>query len=686
MTAFSNEKINFLKLLPGELKQFEIDHAKNTKLFFKIPVDGEIYKADLAIFKIVGLTELKDYRSSIMLERYDNINEAPTVLSYGSDYTITFVEDVITLVLGNTNQGLYAIKFAGELKNKDFEIVLRLSFNNLRVLDSFSTQQVRIPSGGSVDYQIPVTTSGVWDFNGYSCSGPLKMYFNTKEPEFNDQNFMADVEEYGGEIEYSTYVESKKSQAIYLQITNDSGKSIDLMFNSKLGGLFKSDNFSSLNINDQVQYDDLFISGIDLTKEKVFVDLGFPLISPNIGKHYPDADYLRFSYEFYQISNDNGMEMDDPNEAEDDEGRTFQEMCKLIDDVNVDTAYTNSYKPIAQNPLFVSNIIYKKQKPAGRVLGGIESDIKFVPDYILTKDVQSVQSKFSMPWFGGLEKPHTEYFITNYMDLKRLKVDGYAQMTGDLLSKYKKEHMFSNQYDDKMNLRFLVYRKLEVLEDPQGNFKYGSFILRPKTIEVNLADTDLVSPTSTTDPTDPPVDSGNPTVPIREKTDDEKPKEYNNLNTDEEKNIITKEINKKNNGEDTYNVNKIWEELLVQIGWLVFILLLGCLIFKIVQKKRHFDRNGYHGSLTGEFEMEGVKMMNETARSIEVTDFEKREEYFKNERAIDQQLAKSSEKEIEMQAYTENSDPEEEKQHEFSGDIESGRGSDEETNEGYEIE
>lgn len=186
MTAFSNSKINFFKLHPGELKQFNIKWKDNTKLFFKIPSNGVIYKAELSIYSIVGLNSIRDYRKSLKFERYKKGNQLPCLLVDEEDYTIAKSGDIIIMKLINTSPGLYALRFDNELKNVDFEIVLRLSFNDLTVIDAFSTQQVRIPANNAVNYQIPVAKSGVWDLNGYSCVGPLEIYFNSKEPSFHD--------------------------------------------------------------------------------------------------------------------------------------------------------------------------------------------------------------------------------------------------------------------------------------------------------------------------------------------------------------------------------------------------------------------------------------------------------------------------------------------------------------------
>lgn len=106
------------------------------------------------------------------------------------------------------------------------------------------------------------------------------------------------------------------------------------------------------------------IAGLNLAEEKLYFNLEFPLLSPNIGKHYPSADYLRFSYEFYQIPT-NIVEVDNPNEAKTEEGRAFQQICTLINQVNAGYNWSTSYQPIAKNPLIVSNIIYKKVKEMG---------------------------------------------------------------------------------------------------------------------------------------------------------------------------------------------------------------------------------------------------------------------------------------------------------------------------------
>jgi hypothetical protein len=157
------------------------------------------------------------------------------------------------------------------------------------------------------------------------------------------------------------------------------------------------------------------VSGLDLKSDKLYMDLGFPLISPNLGKHYPTADYFRFSYEFYQLPNDEGLvEMDNPEEEETAEGRDFQDMCELIEEVNEDTAWRNSQKPIAQNPLFVSRIVYKKvnvhhqtddNSGERRVLADeSNTQFKYVPDYILTNNVEETETRFSLPFFAPFAK------------------------------------------------------------------------------------------------------------------------------------------------------------------------------------------------------------------------------------------------------------------------------------------
>ena len=84
-------------------------------------------------------------------------------------------------------------------------------------------------------------------------------------------------------------------------------------------------------------------------------------------------------------------------------------------------------------------------------------------------------------------------------------------------------------------------------------------------------------------------------APIRERGEDEQPKEYNNLNTDTDNTgVISKVIpKKKNNGEGTYSVLNTWQELLIQICIFVIVALLCILYVHIVYKKRRYDRDGY---------------------------------------------------------------------------------------------
>jgi hypothetical protein len=68
------------------------------------------------------------------------------------------------------------------------------------------------------------------------------------------------------------------------------------------------------------------VSGINLKTDILEVNLGFPMISPNIGVHYPSADYVRISYEFYQVpieSNRVSDLYDNPEEESTREGKMY---------------------------------------------------------------------------------------------------------------------------------------------------------------------------------------------------------------------------------------------------------------------------------------------------------------------------------------------------------------------------
>lgn len=196
------------------------------------------------------------------------------------------------------------------------------------------------------------------------------------------------------------------------------------------------------------------------------------------------------------------------------------------------------------------------------------------------------------------------------------------------------------------------------MEDPDGKFKYGNFMLKPQTIDVDLANTEQLE-----------TKSSSPTIPVREKTDTEKNKDTNNGNTVSEtvEGLINDVRHPDNRGKGTYSGFKLLSEKLLKIALFVTIVLIILLFLKVCSQKREYDREGYRGSKTGEFELDQSKMMNDTSRSIEITDFEVKKPI-----------------EFEMSSYQ---TEEEEKYNDFEEETETGDGSEEETqNEGYAIE
>jgi hypothetical protein len=49
-----------------------------------------------------------------------------------------------------------------------------------------------------------------------------------------------------------------------------------------------------------------------------------------------------------------------------------------------------------------------------------------------------------------------------------LKVEGMSILTGEILQKYRMDNMLKSKKGDKFKMRFLAYRRLEVLEDKEG--------------------------------------------------------------------------------------------------------------------------------------------------------------------------------------------------------------------------
>jgi hypothetical protein len=139
----------------------------------------------------------------------------------------------------------------------------------------------------------------------------------------------------------------------------------------------------------------------------------------------------------------------------------------MINEANEDSSFENVYTPMAQSPLFVSNIYYKKDtgKKDGKILRMLgntnESTVKFIPDRLRTQGLQSESKRFDFPLFGFKFKSHTDYYISNNIDVKKLKIENFAHVNGKLIERTKKTK--GNKL--KMETNLLVYRNIDICED-----------------------------------------------------------------------------------------------------------------------------------------------------------------------------------------------------------------------------
>jgi hypothetical protein len=236
-------------------------------------------------------------------------------------------------------------------------------------------------------------------------------------------------------------------------------------------------------------------------------------------------------------------------------------------------------------------------------------------------------------------------------------------LTGELLKKFKAS---SNKI--KIMTKLMVYRKLEVFEDKKSNFRYASFVLKPKVVEFDLSDVyefppkqkeqsssssySISSSASKSTPSQHETKKDKTPIKEKDKSDTHTKSSDKSKNPYYKDNIIVKEINKKSkNTKANYSIFSLLDELLFKIILVSALVLLLILLLFIAYKKRKLERDGYHGSLSGDFEIEGVKMMNETARSIEITDFERNSRNFDANKEF---ARKEKEIEIEMNSYKSN--------------------------------
>jgi len=153
LTVNSGKNNNFLALHPGELKQYGIRSIDAPSLFFKVSQSLGILTAKLELNQLPRLIKtLQHYSSSFVINRYQNLYEDPTLLQAGSDYKIKLIDERVSLEFNKPREGFYALSFSDVLKDKDFEIVARVSFNNQQVLESYSTSQISIEAKSKINF------------------------------------------------------------------------------------------------------------------------------------------------------------------------------------------------------------------------------------------------------------------------------------------------------------------------------------------------------------------------------------------------------------------------------------------------------------------------------------------------------------------------------------------------------
>ena len=80
------------------MKQFSVRSIDVPTLFFKVSSASEIKVATLDLNQLpMFITSIVQYESSFDLNRYQNLYEEPTKLHRGSDYTISLIDDRVSL-------------------------------------------------------------------------------------------------------------------------------------------------------------------------------------------------------------------------------------------------------------------------------------------------------------------------------------------------------------------------------------------------------------------------------------------------------------------------------------------------------------------------------------------------------------------------------------------------------------
>lgn len=192
------------------------------------------------------------------------------------------------------------------------------------------------------------------------------------------------------------------------------------------------------------------VGDIDLTQRRMFFELGIPQVSPNILKHYPSSDYLRFTYEIYQIppldelqkivepagSIGSETEINQRKRAQEEHVRAMQYFCKIAEYTLADSHSENQRTDFAK-PLMTTSIIYKKGNLDRRQLQAKKNRSlqsrslneavreKFKPEYFLQSnfDVTNGKVDFKHPKSDQpLEFNSASYTITNHLDLSQIFV------------------------------------------------------------------------------------------------------------------------------------------------------------------------------------------------------------------------------------------------------------------------
>lgn len=452
-----------------------------------------------------------------------------------------------------------------------------------------------------------------------------------------------------------------------------------LFFNSRINTYYKQDLFQTLSINDQVYDNQVTVDQINLTQKRLFFELGLPQVSPNILKHYPTADYLRYTYEIYQIpplsefeslispqsSDPEASALSERKKIKEEHLRAMKYFCKITEYTHSDQ-HSDLGKIQLVKPLLSTSIIYKKGDIEKRILHaeihdhrnlgganqGANKNQKFRAEYFLqsNSELANVRVDLNLPGSDkNAEFNSNSYTITNHLDIRKLFVPSSSSSSKkDAMVNFDVSSMKNLDSTHPQKFKFFISQKIEILEDDwygseqQDGLKYGSFVLNPKVIELDLSAVKLIG---SLDPIEkqPKSDNFQNSGKANSGTDEEgksssgenlKP-DYDPLKTKEKNSakdtlktvaeLLAKELNKQDKKKKSadFAPSEIFEDALVKSLCIVGIILLLFLCACIICGKRKMERDGYYSSnQSGEFENEvnGTQTNSGTGRSIEVTD------------------------------------------------------------------